>query len=52
METASWVIVDRKTGNAVAETFNISVASRIDQEKYKAIPIAKWLASLNNKATA
>jgi hypothetical protein len=45
----SWVIVNKQTGEAVLETFNKGVISRLNTDKYKAVPIAKYLGSLNIK---
>ncbi len=49
MEVASWVIVDKRTGEAVAETFLEHVAEAINTDKYSAVPVHVYLASLNNK---
>jgi len=45
---ASWVIVNIATGQPVFETFIASVAGKINMNKYKAVPIGKWLASLSH----
>ena len=47
MKTASWVIIEIATGNAIFETFNEGTADAINIKKYKAIPILKYLQSLN-----
>ena len=47
--TASWVIVDNETNKPIFETFSKKIASSINTNKYKAIPILKYLQSLNNK---
>jgi hypothetical protein len=46
--TTSWVIVERATGNAVLETFSKTVVDAVKQDKYKAVPIREYLASLNH----
>jgi hypothetical protein len=44
----SWVIVDRATGHAAAEIFKGDKAiSRVNLERYKAVPAGEYLASLN-----
>lgn len=52
MKTASWVIVSRETGNAVWETFSLTLAERVNRDKYDVVPILQWLQSLNKKAEA
>lgn len=53
MKTASWVIVDNITNNAVAETFNKQTAESIDKsDNYHAVPILEWLVSLNRQIKA
>lgn len=47
MKTASWVIVSKKTGNAVFETFNEKTALAINLKAYRVVPILEWLQSLN-----
>ena len=47
MRTASWVIVNKSSNKAIFETFNESVISKINQEKYQAIPILAYLQNLN-----
>lgn len=47
MKTASWVIVSKETGKAVMETFNQKLAEHVNTDKYQAIPILKYLVSLN-----
>lgn len=47
MKTSSWVIVEIATGKAVLETFNPKIADAINPDKYRAVPIIEWLASLN-----
>lgn len=47
--TASWVIVSFATGQAVLETYSEAVAQAINTDKYKAVPIYDWLASINQQ---
>jgi hypothetical protein len=47
--TASWVVVDLKTDEAVLETFNKRLADAVNREKYKVVPILAYLQSLNRK---
>lgn len=48
-ETASWVIKDRSTGEAVLELFNPKAVENLNTEKYEAVPIQEYLGSLNAK---
>jgi hypothetical protein len=50
MKTASWVIIENTTGNAVFETFSKGTADAINTIKYKAIPILEYLQSVNGKS--
>lgn len=46
----SWVIVDKKTGKPVFETFNRSTADKVRKlcsVSYKVVPIGEWLGALN-----
>ena len=47
MKTASWVIVENATGNALFETFNPAIADKINRDKYSAVPILHYLQALN-----
>lgn len=47
MKTASWVIVDIATGEAVMETYSARVVQILNTDKYKAVPILEWLQSIN-----
>ena len=47
LTTASWVIVDITTKQAIFETFNESILSKLNTEKYQAVPILAYLQSLN-----
>ena len=47
MKTASWVIVENATNNALFETFNPAIADKINRDKYSAVPILQYLQALN-----
>jgi hypothetical protein len=49
--TASWVIVEIKTGKAVFETFERKTADHVrdNMTAWRVVPIMAWLQSLNNK---
>lgn len=46
---ASWVIVNRLTGVSVFETFQHSVASKVNQTNYRVMTALQWLSSLTPK---
>lgn len=43
------MIVNKKTGEIVFETWQKSVTQKINTEKYKVVPIKEWLSSLSDK---
>jgi hypothetical protein len=45
--TASWVIVDNETNKPLFETFSKKIASSINKNRYKAIPILEYLQNFN-----
>lgn len=45
----SWMIVNKQTGEAVLETYNKDILSKLNTEKYEAIPALKYLVALNKK---
>lgn len=47
--SASWIITEKATGNAIAETFLRHVAEAVNTEKYEAVPIMEYLQGLNRK---
>ena len=49
MKTASWVVQDLETGEAVMETYNPKVAEAINLKKYKVTPILEYLQELNRR---
>lgn len=52
MKTASWVIRNRETYEAVFETFSEKTAGAINTAKYEAVPILEYLQSLNRRMTS
>ena len=48
-KSASWVIVNKETGEPVLETYNEKILSKLNTEKYEAIPALKYLVALNKK---
>jgi hypothetical protein len=49
MLTGSWVIVSRETGKAVLETFQQSVAQKINAARYEVLTAHQWLVRINGK---
>lgn len=47
MVTASWVIREKATGKVMLETFDRRKVDALNTEKYEAVPIGEYLASLN-----
>jgi hypothetical protein len=47
--TESWIITEKATGNAIAETFLRHVAEAVNTEKYEAVPAMEYLQGLNRK---
>jgi hypothetical protein len=47
--TASWVIVRKITGEAIAETFLRHVAEAVNREAFDVMPIGEWLALINQR---
>lgn len=47
--TTSWVIKHKESGDVIFETFNKNLISKINTEKYIAVPIREYLADLNKK---
>lgn len=45
--SASWVIVDRKTGRAVMETYNPDTVLRVNTLSYEVVPIMAYLGRIN-----
>lgn len=43
----SWIIVDRQTGQAVAELYNRALVERVNQDRYEVRTAADHLAGLN-----
>ena len=47
MKTASWIIVNRTTRQAVFETFNENTAKAVNTRLYEAIPALQYLQQIN-----
>jgi len=43
----SWVIREKATGTVIAETFSRSFVDALNTDRYEAVPIQSYLASLN-----
>lgn len=50
MQTASWVIIDKRTREVVAETFSRRTSNAVSRERYEVVPILQHLQSLNEPA--
>jgi len=48
---SSWVIRDKATGETIMETFQKSVADKVNPEKYEAVPILQHLQELNEEGS-
>lgn len=46
-KNASWVVVEKKTGTAIFETYTKKIAMSINTNKYTAVPILEYLQSIN-----
>jgi hypothetical protein len=47
MKTASWIIINKATRQAVFETFNENTAKAVNTRLYEAIPALQYLQQLN-----
>lgn len=47
--TASWVIVRLSDSKPLFETWEPKIIAALKTEKYKAVPIQDWLASINQQ---
>ena len=43
----SWVIVDRSTGEAIHETFQRSVAEKVNEVRFEVLTAHQWLVRFN-----
>jgi GNAT superfamily N-acetyltransferase len=48
-EAASWVIRNKETREVIMETFDRKKVDALNTEKYEAVPIGEYLASLNER---
>ena len=46
---ASWVAVNKTTGDAVFETFSVDTANAINLKKYDVVPVYDYLVSHNER---
>jgi hypothetical protein len=47
MKTASWIIVNKNTRQAVFETFNENTAKAVNPRLYEAVPVLQYLQQFN-----
>jgi len=47
MKTASWILRNKETKEVICETFDQRKVAALNTDKYEAIPILEYLASLN-----
>lgn len=45
----SWIVIDRRTGEAVLETFSRAIAEKINQDRYEVLTTLSYLIRLNTK---
>ena len=48
----SWIAVSRETGDAVYETYQRTVAEKINQDKYEVLTALQWLVRVNAEIKA
>ena len=49
MTSPSYIIIERATGNAVAEFYSPTIVKLINPDKYDTIPVMEYLQRLNAK---
>jgi hypothetical protein len=49
---AGWVLRNKATGEAIYETYDPKKVATLNTEKYEAVPIGEYLASLNKSQAA
>lgn len=47
MNTASWIIIDISTKEAILETYSKNIADAVNTKKYRAVPVLEYLQQLN-----
>lgn len=47
--TASWVIIEAATGQAILEAFDKRIADAVNKPKYEALPVLTYLQLLNER---
>lgn len=50
MQTASWVIRNKTTGEVICETFDSRKVAALNTAKYEAVPIRQYLEQPNRTA--
>jgi len=48
--TTSWVIREKETKTVIMETFDPMKVKALNTEKYEAVPIREYLASMNERS--
>lgn len=51
MIDASWIIQERATGKAIAETFDFELVQFVRLDRFKVWTAREWLESLNRSQT-
>lgn len=44
---ASWIIRNKQTGEVLMETFSYELVTKLNQDRYTAVPIMKYLREFN-----
>jgi hypothetical protein len=47
----SWIIRDKTTGEVLFETFDRRKIDALNTEKYEAVPVQQYLASINGSSS-
>jgi hypothetical protein len=48
----SWIVISRRTGRPVLETFARAVAERVNTDAYEVLTAYQWLIRVNRQTTA
>lgn len=48
----SYIVVDRETGKAVLELYDIKNVQRVNRAKYAVMPVLEYLGTLNKRILA
>lgn len=52
MRTASWVVREKSSGKVMFETYSAKLVAALNIDKYEAVPIKEYLASINRSIKA